>query len=100
MLSAKQTAEKLCQELSLGNLSTAKKEEVYNKVMDHFSQVIVTTLISHLSEDQFERFKKALNAKDVEAEVAVLAAEIPGLADAIESRIDEEYRLMKVVMAN
>lgn len=99
ILSPQQTADELLKELNLENLKGKQRQKVLAKLEEHFGSVILSTVVKHLSDEQFERFKNAVESEDIEEEVAKITAEVPGLAEIIQKRLDEEMELMKGVMS-
>lgn len=98
-MNIKNTSNQLLSELNLADLSGEKRQRVLDQLEEHFSQIVLDVLLSHLSPEQFEKFKEAIRSKDMEAEVAMVAAQVPGLDAAIEMRMAEEYKIMKSAMS-
>ncbi len=94
----KQIADKLFKELNLQNQPPKRQQEVLEELVEHFSQVIITTMLRQVNDEQFADLEKALNSTDWQNEVLRIAGEVPGLAEAIENNIQSEYDMMKTVM--
>jgi len=95
MVELQSTADALLHELKLGHLQGKKRKAILDSIVDHFNKVIIVTLLSALSEEKFERFQKALKSTDFEGEIEKISAEVPGIGSIVESRIEQEYKLMK-----
>jgi 16S rRNA C967 or C1407 C5-methylase (RsmB/RsmF family) len=98
MINTSQNAKELLKELNLDKLPPSKRDKVLAQIEEHFTNVVVSTLLNQLSEEQFEQFKKALASDKQEEEIAALAVQVPGLAEILEERIKSEYELMRSVM--
>lgn len=98
MIDIKQSATKLLEDLNLADLQNDERQQVLSQLEDHFNTVILDTLLAQLSTEQFDQLKQSLNSPNFEAEVASLAATVPGLAEALELRVAEEYKILKAAM--
>ncbi|MBX4200389.1 hypothetical protein KW790_02955 [Candidatus Parcubacteria bacterium] len=63
-----------------------------------FDEVVLKTVLARLSDEEFAQFKLALRSKHPQEEIAAITARVPGLADDIEIRLTDEYRLMQSVL--
>lgn len=63
----------------------------------HFAKVIMETLLRRVPEERLPEIRQALDREDadVEAVVAEIASEIPGLAEEIEEAVGREYDALK-----
>jgi hypothetical protein len=95
------STEQIVKDLKLEQSSPEEVEEVISAMREHFGKIVTRIMLARLTPDQFERFKKILVIGDEveqESQLAVLASEIPGLAEEIDQRIAEEYALMKAAV--
>lgn len=98
MILTSQNTGAFLKELNLGDLQGKEREDVLATLEKRFDDVILSTVLAHLSTEQFEAFKIALKSENPEEEIAVITASVPGLAEIIEDRLSQEYKLMKAVM--
>lgn len=80
-------------DLNLQNLPPKRKREIYAKLQRHFMRFILISTLSYLNEEQFTKFKQYL--KESEAGISALCAEVPGLAEFLETRLEQEYQMLK-----
>jgi len=99
MISPNQDTDSLLKDLNMGDLEGKEREEVLERLEERFHKVVLSAVFDYLSESELEAFKLGLKSENSEAEVAALCASIPGLAEIIEKRLEEEYKQMKSVMA-
>jgi hypothetical protein len=99
MISPRTNPDAFLKELNLGDLKGKEREDALASLEKRFNDVILNTVLGHLTDFQFEVFKKALTMEDPEKEIAIITSQIPGLAQLIEQRLLDEYALMKSVMA-
>lgn len=78
-------------ELGLANLSEKDKLELMELLDKRFMEVIVATTIDNMNDFQLRQFMYALeHGEYLEGIIASLASSIPGLAEAIDAKIQEE----------
>ncbi|MDB5254456.1 MAG: hypothetical protein JWL80_522 [Parcubacteria group bacterium] len=94
-----QNTDALLKELNLGDLQGKEREDVLATLEKRFDDVILSTVLDHLSPEQYEAFKAALKSENPEEGIAAVTAGVPGLAEIIEMRLSQEYKLMKEVMS-
>jgi hypothetical protein len=99
MISPRTNPDEFLKELNLAHLEAGEKEKVLMMLEKRFDEVILNTVIGQLSDEGFEALKTAIKSDDPEGEIAKVTAQVPGLAEEIERRIIEEYRVIKAVMA-
>ena len=99
MNSMQQNPDEFLKELGLDTLSKEDQAEALQMIEARFMDAVLTTVLSHVTDAEFEDFKHRAASDDYEDEVAEFVAQRPELADAIEHRLTEEYRLLKTAMA-
>jgi len=77
------------------DLPEKDKSEVVDAVLDHMNKVVIETVILNLDEKQVEEFGAAVKKRDFEEEVTRICAQIPGLAQKIESAIEREFLVLR-----
>ena len=95
---ANDTLKKLFAELGIQN----PPADLEQKVADHFSKVMLETVIRHISEQQAAEIEQIMekNPEDLESTLAGIAATIPGLGLEMEAAVTREYGIMKNMLAN
>lgn len=99
MISPHTNPDEFLKDLNLADLSREEKEKTLAMLEERFNTVILNVVLSRLTPEEFEAFKQALHSEDREVKIAEITAGVPGLAQDIEARVLEEYRLIKAVMA-
>jgi hypothetical protein len=95
------STQQIVSDLKLEDSSQEEVEQVIAAMREHFGKIVTRIMIARLTPEQYERFKKILVIGDEveqESQLAVLASEVPGLAEEIDQRIAEEYALMKAAV--
>lgn len=78
------------------SLSPEQKEEVKNKLYNHFYQVILDTTIDNLNEEQVSQLEVLdPESPEMEEKIRLFAAQIPNLAQEMEQKLDEEVEKIK-----
>lgn len=98
MTTVQSAVDKLCQELNLGKLSEEQKNEVLATITEHISKVASDTILTNLSESDFELYKQAATSADPETAVAVFVAERPALAKMIALQVEAASEQMKAAL--
>lgn len=93
MTSAQIKTESILADINLKNLPPKRKQEIYSKLLQHFTHFVVVSTLSYLTEEQFIKFKQHLRGSN--EEIAALCAEVPGLAEFLETKLEQEYSLLK-----
>ncbi|KKR80516.1 MAG: hypothetical protein UU73_C0002G0054 [Candidatus Daviesbacteria bacterium GW2011_GWA1_41_61] len=77
-------------------VSLQQQEEMNNKLYNHFYQVILDTTIDNLNEEQISQLE-ALDPESpqMEEKISLFAAQIPGLAQVLEQKLNEEVAKIK-----
>ncbi|OGE84952.1 MAG: hypothetical protein A3J48_00500 [Candidatus Doudnabacteria bacterium RIFCSPHIGHO2_02_FULL_46_11] len=98
MISAQIAADELLRDLNLQNIKFKDKQRIAKNILDHFRQVIIVEFLHNLTERELVRFKEVLDADNAVEKVSAVAAQMPGLADQIERRVNQEISIIKAVM--
>lgn len=92
------SANVLLKNLNIGKLSAKEKASALALLEQRLNDVILDTVLLSLSDEGFQAFKAAVRAGD-EEKIAEISAQVPGLAQRIELRLTDEYRLIKAAMS-
>ena len=88
-------------ELGIMNVPEADREEVVTGLVNHFSDIMMETVVVNLNNEQLDEFKAALalepDARD--EKIAQITALVPGLAQKIESSVMDEIAVLKAARA-
>ncbi len=73
-------------------LEEQKREEIRGKLQEHFHNIIIDTAVNRMTDDQVEELNNALEqgGEKTETKMTELSAQIPGLAEDIEERLNRE----------
>lgn len=85
-------------EIGLDAIEGGEREKVLGTLQKRFDDVVLSTVLEHLSPLQFEAFKVALKSENPDEEIAKVTGSVPGLGQIIDQRLEEEYELMKTAM--
>lgn len=78
------------------NLPQEQKDAFAIQVEDYFSQVMIEVLVNRLNAEQLSQIEKVDPASKEMAEmIQVLAAQVPGFADDLEKKLQEEVSYIK-----
>lgn len=78
------------------NLSPEQKEEVKNKLSNHFYQVILDITVDNLNEEQVAQLEVLEpESPQMEEKISLFAAQTPGLAQLLEQKLNEEVVQIK-----
>lgn len=78
------------------NLAQEQKDTFAEAVRDHFSQAILEVLVNRLDEEQFSQIENLdPGSPEMVEKIQQLAAQVPGLADDIEKKLQEEVAYIK-----
>ena len=90
----------LFKELGLEKLAPEERKEVEERMTNHFTKVILETVIISLSEEQAKEFKATIeeSGEDLEARIVAITARIPGLAQKIDTAVKDEILVLKTAM--
>lgn len=82
--------------LGFGDMPEADKGQAMEQLEDHFSKIIIETLIVNLNDDLLSEFRQAFEnpAADMEQIVMELSAQVPGLTEKIETAVKEEFMIL------
>ncbi|MBI2023910.1 hypothetical protein HYT00_00740 [Candidatus Giovannonibacteria bacterium] len=90
---------KLAEALNLEKLPENDREEILKKVDERLNEVLISVLVSNISDEDAVKIQNALHeGVDLEETVAQIAVRVPGLADKIEHAISEEILRLRTVL--
>ena len=86
---------------ALKHLNSDQRDEYTQKIKNHFSGLILQTALNRMTQEQIEDLQTNLQNPDVlEQKIEEYSAQIPGLADDIEARLQREFEMMKKTLSN
>lgn len=78
------------------NLSQEQKNAFAEQVQDRFSQVTLEVLVNRLNSEQFSQIENfEPGSPEIIEKIQQLAAQVPGLADDIEKKLQEDVAYIK-----
>lgn len=97
MLKIDEIINKFMLELDLEG-EAAEIEEAKNDLKDRLYRVVIETMVVNLDSEQKEKFLQLIKAnKNLDEEIEILAASVPGLFGQISDAIDRELFLIRSV---
>lgn len=96
-----QNIDKVFAEIGVGDMPEADREEATVELVNHFSNVIMETIITSLNETQVEEFKQALtlDPEKRDEKITELTSLVPDLSDKIEEAVQRELEVIKAARA-
>lgn len=91
-------SEELFNDLGVATLSEDDKADLYARVQEHLHQVIVKILHPLLPPAEIAKIKQSLGQEDYHALNRILA-NYPQYKDTLETKIDEEFKKLKLTIA-
>ena len=98
MITAKAATDRMIRDFKLNAVPPKKRRKILQKISDHFDKVIMITVLGSLSDEQFEGFRTALGSSDPNRSIGEIVAEVPGLSEKVEAKLELEYVLMKAAL--
>lgn len=78
------------------NLPQEQKDEFAERIQDHFSQITLEILVNRLNEEQFSQIEHLEpGSTQMIEKIQQLGAQVPGLADDIEKKLQEDVTYIK-----
>lgn len=78
------------------NLPQEQKDAFAKQIQDHFSQVTLEVLVNRLSSEQFSQIENLEpGSAEMVEKIQQLSAQVPGLADDIERKLQENVAYIK-----
>ncbi len=89
--------EKLISELSIGNYPQEDQEAMLEEVQTRFEELILSTTLLMLDDEQRKEFEQALDLPEDEMEIRIteITSEVEGLDKAIEAALEREIAAIK-----
>lgn len=89
----KKDSNEVLKALGFSGMSEEEKKQAMDSLEDHFSQIIVRTLVENLDEAQLEEFRTGYEEQktDMEELVTRLSAQVPGMLEKIEIAVKQEF---------
>ena len=96
-----QNLDKVFTEIGVGEMPEADKEEATVELVNHFSNVIMETILTNLNEQQVSEFKAALELESAarDEKIAEITSLVPDLSDKIEEAVQRELEVIKAARA-
>ena len=91
-------SEDLFNDLGLASLDEEGKADLYARVQDNLHRAIAEALKDLLPQSELSKIKQALDQEDYHALDLVLK-EYPQYKDTLETKIDEEFKKLKLTIA-
>lgn len=84
----------IAKDLKLKKLPPKKRKKALREVSGFFDKLVLFTFLSKLSEEQWNQFRTALEANELN-KISQIAAGVQDLSRFIGDRLDLEYTIMK-----
>lgn len=95
----RQYSEELLKDLGFADSSVEEQQQALEVISNRFNDVIIFTLVELIDDKHRKKFIEALNSpSEIDDQIELIAAEIPGLAEKLEIALAEEYEAIKSAM--
>lgn len=78
------------------NLTPEQKQAIAGQIQNHFTQVVMEVLVDKMDESQFSQIENLEpGSQEMVDKIQVLAAQVPGLTDAMEAKLRQDVEYIK-----